>query len=113
LFTLERVAVSTGLFLDDLLGDEQGKTEWMQAETADNPDQWRQKPILSHGPWDTDVLHDLVQSYVFEHLTIEDAVVLIDEMEFLKQDNASCGIAPQYMGSVGKITNCQIGIFAA
>jgi hypothetical protein len=74
LFTLERVAVSTGLFLDDLLGDEHGKTEWMKAETADNPDPWRQKSILSPGSWDTDAPHDLVQSYVFEHLTIEDAV---------------------------------------
>lgn len=26
---------------------------------------------------------------------------------------ASCGVARQYTGSAGKITNCQIGVFAA
>ena len=30
-----------------------------------------------------------------------------------KQDKASCGVARQYTGSAGKITNCQIGGFAA
>ena len=33
--------------------------------------------------------------------------------DFLKQGKASCGVARQYTGSAGKITNCQIGVFAA
>ncbi len=32
---------------------------------------------------------------------------------FLKQGKASCGVGRQYTGSAGKITNCQIGVFAA
>jgi SRSO17 transposase len=31
----------------------------------------------------------------------------------LKQGKASCGVARQYTGSAGKITNCQIGVFAS
>jgi SRSO17 transposase len=31
----------------------------------------------------------------------------------LKQGRASCGVGRQYTGSAGKITNCQIGVFAA
>jgi SRSO17 transposase len=38
---------------------------------------------------------------------------MIDETGFLRQGNASCGVARQYTGSAGKITNCQIGVFAA
>jgi hypothetical protein len=34
LFTQERVAASTGLFLDGVLGDERRKTGWMRAEAA-------------------------------------------------------------------------------
>ena len=30
----------------------------------------------------------------------------------MKQGKASCGVARQYTGSAGKITNCQIGVFA-
>src|SRR5712671_4954787 len=41
------------------------------------------------------------------------AVLVIDETGFLKQGKASCGVARQYTGSAGKITNCQIGVFAA
>jgi SRSO17 transposase len=40
-------------------------------------------------------------------------VLVIDETGFLKQGNASCGVARQYTGSAGKITNCQIVVFAA
>ena len=43
----------------------------------------------------------------------DDAVLVIDETGFLKQGKASCGVARQYTGSAGKITNCQIGVFAA
>lgn len=38
---------------------------------------------------------------------------MIDETSFLKQGKASCGVGRQYTGSAGKITNCQIGDFAA
>jgi len=38
---------------------------------------------------------------------------LLDETGFLKQGRKSCGVGRQYTGSAGKITNCQIGVFAA
>lgn len=47
-----------------------------------------------------------------ETLSDEDAVLVIDETGFLKQGKASCGVARQYTGSSGKITSCQIGVFA-
>jgi SRSO17 transposase len=55
----------------------------------------------------------LVRDYVLETLADEEAVLVIDETGFLKQGKASCGVARQYTGSAGKITNCQIGVFAA
>ena len=38
---------------------------------------------------------------------------MIDETGFLKQGKSSCGVGRQYTGSAGKITNCQVGVFAA
>ena len=52
-----------------------------------------------------------MRDYVVEHLADEDAVLVVDETGFLKQGKASCGVARQYTGSAGKITNCQIGVF--
>ena len=72
----------------------------------------RQLAILGRGDWDADALRDIVRDYVIEHLADDDAVLVIDETGFLKQGKASCGVARQYTGSAGKITNCQIGVFA-
>jgi SRSO17 transposase len=55
----------------------------------------------------------VVRGYVVERLGHDDAVVVIDETGFLKQGKSSCGVARQYTGSAGKITNCQVGVFAA
>lgn len=113
LFTQERVAASANLFLDGLLGDERRKTGWMRAEAAGDPGPWRQQAILGRGRWDADGLRDIVRDYVVENLAAADAVLFIDETGFLKQGKASCGVARQYTGSAGKVTNCQIGVFAA
>lgn len=113
LFTQERVAASANLFLDGLLGDERRKTGWMRAEAAGDPGPWRQQAILGRGHWDADELRDIVREYIVENLAMDDAVLVIDETGFLKQGKASCGVARQYTGSAGKITNCQIGVFAA
>lgn len=113
LFTQERVATSAGLFLDGLLGDERRKTGWMRAEAAGDPGPWRQQAILGRGRWDADALRDIVRDYALETLADEDAVLVIDETGFLKQGKVSCGVARQYTGSAGKITNCQIGVFAS
>src|SRR3954466_990085 len=111
LFTQERVAASAGLFLDGLLGPERRKAGWMRAEAAGDPGPWRQQAI--RGRREADALRDIVRDYALEALADAEAVLVLDETGFLKQGKASCGVARQYTGSAGKITNCQIGVFAA
>src|SRR3990170_4769247 len=113
LFRQERVAASAWKFLDGLLGNEPRKTGWMRAEAAGDPGPWRQQAILGRGWWDAEALRDIARDYALETLADEEAVLVIDETGFLKQGKASCGVARQYTGSAGKITNCQIGVFAA
>ena len=85
----------------------------MRAEAAGDPGPWRQHAVSGRDRWDADALRDLVRDYATEHLADENAVLVIDETGFLKQGKASCGVARQYTGSAGKITNCPIGVFAA
>jgi SRSO17 transposase len=113
LFAHPGVAASAAAFLDGLLGTERRKTGWMRAEAAGDPGPWRQQAVLGRSRWDADALRDLVRDYALETLTAPDAVLVIDETGFLKQGKASCGVGRQYTGSAGKITNCQIGVFAA
>jgi SRSO17 transposase len=113
LFGHASVANSAAAFLDGLLGPERRKTGWMRAEAAGDPGPWRQQAVLGRSRWDADTLRDLLRDYALEILAAPDAVLVIDETGFLKQGKASCGVGRQYTGSAGKITNCQIGVFAA
>jgi len=113
LFSQERVAASAEKFLDGLLGNEPRKTGWMRAEAAGDSGPWRQQAILGRGRWDAAALRDLIREYALETLAEQTAVLVIDETGFLKQGKASCGVARQYTGSAGKITNCQVGVFAS
>src|ERR671933_1003422 len=113
LFQRARMADSAALFLDALLGPERRKTGWMRAEAAGDPGPWRQQALLGRARWDADALRDLVCDDVVETLAEPEAVLVVDETGFLKQGHSSCGVARQYTGSAGRITNCQIGVFAA
>src|SRR3954466_12137886 len=113
LFAAPSVAASAHAFLDGLLGAERRKTGWMRAEAAGDPGPWRQQAILGRSHWNADALRDVVRDHVIETLGAPEAVLVIDETGFLKQGHASCGVGRQYTGLAGKITNCQIGVFAA
>ena len=113
LFAHPSVADSAAAFLDGLLGAERRKTGWMRAEAAGDAGPWRQQAVLGRSHWDAEALCDLVREYAVETLAASDAVLVIDETGFLKQGKSSCGVHRQYTGTAGKITNCQIGVFAA
>jgi SRSO17 transposase len=113
LFAHPSVGASAAAFLDGLLGPERRKTGWMRAEAAGDPGPWRQQAVLGRSHWDADALRDMVRDYALETLASPDAVLVLDETGFLKQGKRSCGVGRQYTGSAGKITNCQIGVFAA
>src|SRR6059058_4361390 len=112
LFTQDRVAASAHAFLDGLLGPERRKTGWVRAEAAGDAGPWRQQAVLGRSRREADALRDLVRDYALATLAVPDAVVVVDETGFLKQGTSSCGVQRQYTGSAGKITDCQIGVFA-
>ena len=113
LFAHPSVAASAAAFLDGLLGPERRKTGWMRAEAAGDLGPWRQQAVLGRSHWEADALRDMVRDYALETLAAPGSTLVIDETGFLKQGQSSCGVGRQYTGSAGKITNCQIGVFAA
>jgi SRSO17 transposase len=107
------VARLGGLFLDGLLGPERRKTGWMRAEAAGDPGPWRQQAILGRGRWEADALRDVVREYALEALADPDAVLVVDETGLPQAGKASLRRRAPVHRSAGKITNCQIGVFAA
>ena len=50
---------------------------------------------------------------VDEDMGAPEGVVIFDESGFPKKGRDSVGVARQYCGTLGKVDNCQVGVFAA
>jgi SRSO17 transposase len=64
--------------------------------------------------WDAEAVRDDLRAYVVAHLgDAESGVLVVDETDFPKKGTASCGVGPQYCGSMGRSANAQVGVFLA
>ena len=69
--------------------------------------------FLTESPWDDDVVIGRLQEYLGPRLGHPEAVWVLDGSDFPKQGVKSVGVARQYCGSLGKVANCQAGMFLA
>ncbi len=69
--------------------------------------------FLTESPWDDDVVIGRLQEYLGPRLGRPEAVWVLDGSDFPKQGRKSVGVARQYCGSLGKVANCQAGMFLA
>jgi SRSO17 transposase len=69
--------------------------------------------FLTESPWPDAPVIDELQAYVGPRLNSPEGVFVVDETGFPKQGKKSVGVARQYCGTLGKVANCQIGVFLA
>lgn len=67
--------------------------------------------FIGQGTWDSTPLLIHAQSLVSKWLGEADGVVIVDGSGFPKDGRHSVGVARQYCGHLGKIANCQEGVF--
>jgi len=68
--------------------------------------------FVSDAPWDDDKMIIKYRSCVSDDLGSPDGAVIFDESGFVKKGVDSIGVAKQYCGTIGKVDNCQVGVFA-
>ena len=69
--------------------------------------------FLTESPWDDDAVIGRLQEYLAPRLGHPEAVWVLDGSDFPKQGRKSVGVARQYCGRLGKVANCQAGMFPA
>ena len=104
---------TAGAFLDGLLSGVVRKTGWLLAEQAGLERPYRMQSLLGRSRWDADALRDRVRADVIEALGEADGVLVVDETGFIKKGSTSISVAHQNSGAVGRVENCQVGVFLA
>jgi SRSO17 transposase len=68
--------------------------------------------FISDVPWDEEQMRWTYHQLVAKEMGDPQGVLIVDETGFVKKGNNSVGVARQYCGHLGKVENCQVGVFA-
>lgn len=88
-------------------------------EEVDSGEYRRYQQFISNSKWDHQGVLRKVQKQASEVLAIQKKKngrptgLIIDESSHVKKGKKSVGVSRQYAGSVGKVDNCQVGVYAS
>jgi len=94
-----------------LLGQAERRNAENLAERVGGPSARAVQRFLTEAPWPTERVIERLQTDVAALLEHPDGVWVVDETGFAKQGTKSAGVARQYSGTLGKVGNCQVGVF--
>ncbi len=97
-------------YVAGLFSDVQRKNAETIAYFHDQDRQGLQK-FLGQSLWDDGLLIEELAGQVAAGLGESDGVLVFDPSAFKKQGKASVGVARQWCGRLGKVENCQVGIY--
>jgi len=99
-------------FVQGLLGGHERRNTENVAESVDGGVVRTLQKFIAQGCWEAaDVLGELC-GHVAEGLGDPEGIVNVDETGFPKKGTKSVGVKRQYSGTLGRVENCQIGVFA-
>src|SRR6516162_2740160 len=95
----------------------QGKLSNLQRKTSEPiaAQAGRHRKPVQHfvgaGGWDDEAVMAELRQHVAEELADVNGVLVLDPSAFPKFGADSCGVARQWCGRLGKVDNCQVGVF--
>lgn len=72
----------------------------------------RMQTAIADAVWDEEQMLRTYRGMVNEDMGDPEGVLIVDESGFRKKGTESAGVQPQYCGTVGKVDNCQVGVYA-
>ena len=69
--------------------------------------------FVSDVVWNEELILKRYHALVAEDMGDPEGILIFDESGFPKKGDDSVGVGRQYCGSIGKVDNCQVGVFAA
>lgn len=99
-------------YLSGLLMKAPRKNMERMEEYVSEYDYQGQQQFLTDSPWDHRAVVEQVGRDVDAILGGSESGLLIDETAFEKKGTKSVGVARQWNGRLGKVDNCQVGVFA-
>jgi SRSO17 transposase len=107
------VAEQSRKYLFGLLQSERKNMERMAEVVPDTDDQAYQH-FMSNSPWSHRAVLDQIACDADAVVGgSEDSFLLVDESAISKKGKKSVGVARQWNGRLGKVDNCQVGVFTA
>jgi SRSO17 transposase len=93
-----------------LLGGERRSVENI-AEAIDGCVVRSLQTFIASAPWDAAAVLADLRAQVADEWGDADAAVTVDETGFPKKGTKSVGVKRQYSGTLGRVENCQVGVF--
>jgi SRSO17 transposase len=110
LFYRKEQAANAVVVMEGLLSDLERKT----CEPIARREGVQRKPVqffVGAGKWDDEAVMGEYRRHVVEEFGDPHGVLIIDPSAFPKKGTASCGVKRQWCGRLGKVDNCQVGVF--
>ena len=99
-------------FVQGLLGGQERRNTENVAEAVDGGVVRTMQKFVAQGCWEAaDVLGEL-RHHVAEAIGDVEGTINVDETGFAKKGTKSVGVKRQYSGTLGRVDNCQVAVFA-
>jgi len=99
-------------YMSGLLGRQRRKNMETISWDVDRSDYQGIEQFISSSSWDEKALLSQLAKDANRELGADGAGLYIDETSFVKKGKSSVGVKRQYCGRLGKLENCQVGVFA-
>ena len=84
------------------------------SEIVKDADYHQIQHFISESPWNSRTVMDSVEEDTNKLFNdFEEVYFLIDESAHTKKGTKSVGVSRQYSGQLGKVDNCQVGVYGA